>query len=37
MTERVLGVLNKYSSYNKVIIACQGMMIQAVLNDTLYF
>lgn len=27
--ERVLGVLNKYSSYKKVVIACHGMMIQA--------
>ena len=27
--ERVLGVLDKYSSYKKVIIACHGMMIQA--------
>lgn len=27
--ERVLRVLNKYSSYKKVVIACHGMMIQA--------
>ena len=27
--ERVLEVLNKYSSYKKVIVTCHGMMIQA--------
>lgn len=27
--ERVLKVLNKYSSYKKVIVTCHGMMIQA--------
>ncbi len=27
--ERVLRVLNRYSSYKKVIVACHGMMIQA--------
>lgn len=27
--QRVLNVLKKYSKYNKVIVACHGMMIQA--------
>ena len=27
--ERVLEVMNKYSSYKKVIVTCHGMMIQA--------
>lgn len=30
MKERVITVLKKYNRYNKVIVACHGMMIQAV-------
>lgn len=30
MRERVLRVLEKYKNYHKVIVACHGMMIQAV-------
>lgn len=30
---RVLTVLNRYRNYNKVIVACHGMMIQAVTGE----
>ena len=30
MRARVLPVLEKYKQYQKVIVACHGMMIQAV-------
>ena len=33
--QRVLNVLKKYSKYNKVIVACHGMMIQATTGSDL--
>ena len=30
MRKRVLNVLKKYTQYDKVIVACHGMMIQAI-------
>lgn len=33
MRKRVLGVLRKYADYEKVVVACHGMMIQAVTGE----
>ena len=30
MRERVMAVLNKYRNYHKVVVACHGMMMQAL-------